>query len=100
MTVKGLDQIRCLNQIRKMERIYHVCLRKWSRNKGGEIVQEGQFYDSAKSSFIPEARKLGQKPEEKDGRRIEGFELPPVVEFEALLFLILKNLSRRQCSRL
>ena len=40
--------------------------------KGGEIVQDGQFYDPAKSSFIPEARKLGQKPEEQTDEELEG----------------------------
>ena len=51
---------------------------------GGSIVQESLFYDEEKSSFIPEARKLGQKPEEQTDDELEGIELLPVYEFEAL----------------
>ena len=84
MTVKGWTKFAVLapdtENGKELSRVFEEMVEE----KGGEIVQEGQFYNPAKSSFIPEARKLGQKPEEQTEEELEGFELPPVVEFEAL----------------
>lgn len=84
MTVKGWTKFAVLAPDTENGKDLSRVFEEMVEEKGGEIVQEGQFYDPAKSSFIPEARKLGQKPEEQTEEELEGFELPPVVEFEAL----------------
>ena len=81
MTVKGWTKFAVLAQIRKMERIYHI-FEEMVEEQGGEIVQENNFMIRQKQFHSKLVNWV--KTRRTDGEELEGFKLPPVVEFEAL----------------